>query len=812
MAKARIIQNSFNAGEISPLMFGRLDFPRYQNGVETLENWFLQTQGGVTRRWGTQYIADAKVQSSAVRLIPFEFSSEVFCLIELGHLYIRIHRINPSAAAVDVSTSLTLYSASEIFEVQYAQSADVIYLTHGSHPVRKLSRLLPDSSSWSIKDVVFTPGPSYEKEQYPAVTLAPAAISGSGVKFRAGDNYFLAGDVDKVIQIGDSRAVIQSVVAGEIEITADILDAWTSSYIVAGLGTISGAGVGITTSVNHGLTAANVGDAVVSTSGATSGQIRVIASVTGLNTLNVDAAFSADPAGASWNRGVHMAAVAWSLSGSPSSVITSDKVGPVNAIATLTLGTAGWRNVDATQGWDVSDVGKYVKAMGGLLRISAWTSTTVVTAEILRPLSSAPTTAPYESLAGTWTLEEDAWSASAGYPAAVNFFEQRLWFAGTTSKVQTIWGSAIADYENFAAGTYAIDSVEYTVSTNDLSPIRWLSSARVLLIGASGREFRASGGAGAISPTNIDIRVETSYGSPKRRPVQIGHTTIFVQRAGRKVRELEYSFESDNYKGTDLTVVAPHISEGGISELSYSPEPYSIMYAIRGDGQILALTYEKAQEVFGWGRWITDGSFESVAVLPPIPGSDEYQIYVIVSRTIGGATVRYIEKFHSSMHTDCGVYGTMAPGTVVTGLAHLNGETVTMKGDGALFPAAVVAAGQVAFPSNITTYDVGLPYVSTLVTHKPEITTQAGGTVQGKPKKWNSLYVRVLDTVGLEVNGTQLGTRDPADLLGAACAPETGDLRADVMGIDSDARITIVQNLPFPATVLAIIGELAVGD
>jgi len=507
-----------------------------------------------------------------------------------------------------------------------------------------------------------------------------------------------------------------------------------------------------------------------------------------------------------------MAAGAWKLSGSPSTTIISSKLGPVNAITTLTIGSAGWRNLDVTKGWDVSDVGRYVKVMGGLLKITAWTSTTVVSAEILRILSDAPITAPYEALPGTWTIEEDAWSAVAGYPAAVNFFEQRLWFAGTRTRVQTIWGSAIADYENFAAGNYAIDSVEYTVSTNDLSPIRWLSSARVLLIGASGREFRASGGAGAISPTNIDIRVETSYGSPKRRPVQIGHTTIFVQRAGRKVRELEYSFESDNYKGTDLTVIAPHISVGGISELAYSPEPYSTMYAIRGDGQMVVLTYEKAQEVFGWGRWITDGSFESVAVLPPIASSDEYQIYVIVNRTIGGVTKRYIEKFHSSMHTDCGVYGTMALGTVVTGLTHLNGKTVTMKGDGALFPSAVVAGGQATFPAAITTYDVGLPYVSTLVTHKPEITTQAGGTAQGKPKRWSSLYIRVLDTVGLEVNGTQIGTRDPADLLGSACAPETGDLRADVMGIDGDARITVVQNLPFPATVLAIIGELAVGD
>jgi hypothetical protein len=811
VAKARLIQNSFNAGEISPAMYGRVEFPRYANGVETLENWFLQTQGGVTRRWGTKYVASAKVMSTAVRLIPFEFNSEVFCLIELGDLYIRIHRISPAAGVVDVSTTLTLYSASELFEVQYAQSADVIYLTHANHPVRKLSRLASDSSSWSLRDVTFAPGPSYEKEQYPATTLAPIQISGTGIRFHAYDNYFLAADVDKVIQFGDSKGIITAVIAGEDHVDVDIIDSWPAAYHVAGgTNNLSSAGTAVTV-VGHGLTAANAGDAIILTSGPQSGQDRHVVSITDLDTFEISDAFGAPQVNRSWERALHMDAGAWKLVGSPSSQLTSDKISPVGAIATLTLATAGWRNVDAGKSWDVSDVGKYVKAMGGLLKITSWTSTTVVKAEILSPLSSAPA-APYVTLAGTWTLEEPAWSASAGYPAAVNFFEQRLWFAGTTTKVQTLWGSCTGDYENFAAGVNAGDSVEYTIATNDLSPIRWLTSARVLLIGASGREFRASGGAGAISPTNIDIRVETSYGSPKRRPVQIGHTTIFVQRAGRKVRELEYSFESDNYKGNDLTVIAPHISEGGISELSYAPEPYSTMYAIRGDGQILVLTYEKAQEVFGWGRWITDGAFESVAILPPVPGSDEYQIFVVVNRTIGGATKRYIEKFNSAMHADSGVYGTMAPGVTVTGLSHLNGETVTMKGDGALFPDAIVAAGQVTFPSAITTYDVGLPYVSTLVTHKPEIQTQAGGTVQGKPKRWNSLYVRVLDTIGLKINGTQVGTRDPADLLGSACAAESGDLRADVMGIDSDAKITIVQDLPFPATVLAIIGELSVGD
>ena len=797
MAKGRTIINSFNAGEISVLMEGRTDFPRYNSSAKTLENWIIHTQGGITRRWGTRFVKACKV-NTATRLIPFVVDGVTWYVLEFGVDYIRVHRPTNSApndTAVDVSTALSLYTANQLFEVQYAQTADVLYLVHPDHPVRKLTRLDSLGASWTIVDTTFAPPPTFEKAKHPTDSIALSAITGTGIKIYSGATYFLAADVDSVIQHGAGRAVITAVDVGGKSVTADVLEAFAAERIVAGVGTVSGAVTTITTSINHGLTTgANAGDLIVVTSGAQSGQVRRIESISGVNTIVIDAAFPGDPGGASWDRGVRVlgGSTSWSITGSPATKLTSDKTSPVRGIATLTLTDAGWR---------AGDVGKYVRAMGGTMKITSFTSSTVVKAEILAILSSAPSTAPFECLSGTWTMEEESWTAANGYPATVSFYEQRLFFGGTTEQPQTLWGSATADYENFAMGVLATDAVSYTIASNEINLLRWMSPSRVLLIGALAREFRASGGSSAITPSNIDIRGETPHGSLRRTPVQIGHTTIFIQAAARKLREMVYNFDTDSYKADDFTVLNPDISVGGFNQIAYSQEPYSILYAVRNDGQLCALTYEKAQEVMGWGRIVTDGLFEAVAILPPFSGEAEQNIYVVVNRD----GTRLIERFDPDLSTDSAV-------EAITGLSHLNGQTVTVIGDGRLLDSEVVAGGVVAPSASCAAYEVGLPFVATAVTARPEIMVN-GQSSQAKPKKWSSVFVRVQDTTGIKINGNRSWIDGvPKEYQASAPTPESGDVPCELLGIDSDGRLTIVADLPFPATILMVVGELSVGD
>lgn len=785
MPKGRIIQNSLNAGEMSPHMEGRVDFPRFQNSASRMENVLIHTQGGVSKRWGTRYYATANVGATAVRLVPFIVSAEIFYLLEFGVNYIRVHRVlTEGAAPIDLVTTFT---EAELFEIEYAQSNDVMYLVHPAHPTRKLSRI--SDSSWNIKDVVFLPPPTFENEIFPNTTIAFAAVTGSGVKMYNSGTFFLAADIDRMVYYQDSRAVIATVDAGLKFATVDILDDFPSSLITAGLGNASGAATTITTSIAHGLTAANVGDLIIITSGAQDGQSRRIEEILGVDTIRIDAAFPGDPGGATWDRSSHIDVNDWRWLGSPAAKLTSDKVGPVRGVATLTLDAAGWRT---------TDVDKYVHAMGGIMKITSFTSTTVVKATILSTLSSAPSTAPFETLAGTWTLEEESWSVANGYPSTICFYEQRLFFGGTTEQPQTLWGSATADFENFAVGALATDAVSYTVASNDMNHFKWMSSGRVLLIGALSREFRASGGALPISPSNIDVRGETSYGSKKRKPVQIGHTTIFLAASGRRIREMMYNFDNDAYKADDLTILNPEISTGGFNELDYSKEPMSVVFAVRNDGQLCVLTYEKSQEVMGWSRWITQGLFESVCVLPSSDATGADNIYVVANRTGG----RYIERFDSTLLTD-------SAKNAITGLSHLEGETVRIIADGVLLPDQVVSGGAVAAAGSV--FEVGLNYTATVVPARPDVAIN-GVTSQGVPKSWGQVHVRVLNTVGIKINGNRSFVGASQDYTAVAPTEETGFIEANLLGVDIDSQLTIEQDLPFPMTVLMVVGELAVGD
>ncbi len=80
---------SFNTGQVSPKLEARSKFKQYKSSCRILENMFVLTQGPVTRRPGTKYIADANGVS---RLIPFEYSTDDSYVLEIGDNYMRFCR------------------------------------------------------------------------------------------------------------------------------------------------------------------------------------------------------------------------------------------------------------------------------------------------------------------------------------------------------------------------------------------------------------------------------------------------------------------------------------------------------------------------------------------------------------------------------------------------------------------------------------------------------------------------------------------------------------------------------------------------
>lgn len=464
-------------------------------------------------------------------------------------------------------------------------------------------------------------------------------------------------------------------------------------------------------------------------------------------------------------------------------------------------------------------VGGYFKLHGGYALVTAYTSTTVVDITIQATLSATTATT-------VWA--EGSWSDYRGYPAAIVFYEQRLMFAGSTNQPQTIWGSVSADFENMKAGVETDDAIIYTIASNKVNVIRWLASAGRLIVGTAGGEFTVTSTSDApLSPSNVSVKKQTSYGSSSIPPIQIRNIVIFVQRAGRKLREFFFRFEQDSYVAPDITILSEHITKPSITSLDYKQESDSLVWAVRSDGKLLSMTYERDQDVIAWARQIFGGSFgtgnavcESIA---SIPIADRDQSWVITKRTINDATVRYVEYMDEKqwdgatsfqwddLNTDSALTYDGSAITTVTGLNHLEGETVKIIADGSLHPDKTVVSGSVTLDRSASEIEVGLSYTSTLKTLRPDI-QQPLNTIQGKSKRWNEVIVRFHETLGGKINGDPIDYRTSADEMDQAPALFTGDKRISNLGYDKEGQNTITQDTPLPMSIIMITGTLGVFD
>jgi hypothetical protein len=419
------------------------------------------------------------------------------------------------------------------------------------------------------------------------------------------------------------------------------------------------------------------------------------------------------------------------------------------------------------------------------------------------------------------------------YPGVCTFFEQRLCFARTNNQPQTIWGSVTGDFENMNSSAFvnADDAYEFTINARQVNEIRALIPLEALIILTSGAEWvmRAGGGSDAVTPASVDLKAQSQFGCSDVQPVVIGNSVLFVEYSGSVVRDLTYSYEIDGYKGNSLSVFANHLLEGyHITEWAYQRDPDSVVWAIRNDGTLLALTYYKEHNVFGWSRHDTQGTFESTATIPNDSGLDE--VYFIVKRTVDGNTVRYIERFRARLplddnytrdvknafFVDSGLSYDGTASSNISGLDHLEGESVVALADGSVVKNLTVSSGSVTLPNAAEKVHVGLSYESEIET-LDFIAQSAEGTTQDKLKDVKSVVVSLKDSRALyfgpnEDRLVEVAFREdeaygtPTDLFSGdkEIFLEAGDAR------NSKALIKITE--PLPLTVLALLPRLEYGD
>lgn len=462
--------------------------------------------------------------------------------------------------------------------------------------------------------------------------------------------------------------------------------------------------------------------------------------------------------------------------------------------------------------------------------ITAYTDSTHVTATMVEPTNDT-------AAATDWRL--GMWSATTGYPACVTFYQERLAWGGSAINPESVQLSATGNYTSHQPTAYddvgtVVDSyaLNLTLSSNDVQNVRWLSGDSAgLMVGTTSGEWAISPSVqgGALTPTNLNAVQMTAYGSTTIRPAKIGSATLMVQRSKRKVRELTYVYYENKYRAPDLTVLSQHITLGGIEEIAYQQEPNSVLWCVRSDGVLLGLVYERDQNVIGWSRHVLGGTataVESVATIPAPDGTRD-EVWLIVRRTIGGVTKRYVEYMtktwergddqRTAVYSDSALQYAGAPTDTVSGLDHLEGQTVAVLADGALHPDCVVSSGDITLNREASYITAGLRYNSDGQTLRPEAGS-SNGTAQGKTQRTNRVNFRLYEALSLQT-GPDFDNLSPRIV--RTTATPAGQMVPLFSGDDSDTWEGDygMENLvcwrfsdPLPGTVLAIMPQLSTQD
>ena len=446
----------------------------------------------------------------------------------------------------------------------------------------------------------------------------------------------------------------------------------------------------------------------------------------------------------------------------------------------------------------------------------------------------------------SWSLSlyaptNNPFSSSNNFPSCVTFFEERLVFAGTNNDPQKLFFSKAGDFEDMTTGTNADDGMNFTIGSDQVNAIKYLKGLRTLLIGTVGGEFVATASTSAepITPTNIQIKRQAGYGTSDVDALLAGNRILFVQRAGKKVRELVFDFDSDGYIAPDLTLLAEHIAGSGVgtgfTNWTYQQEPDSIVWVVRSDGVLTGMTYQRGENVVAWHRHILGGAFssgnavvESVAAISNSLASSkgEDSLYMIVKRTINGGTKRYVEvmqpfdfadNIEDAWFLDSALQYSGGATTSLSGLDHLEGQTVSILANGSTHPDKVVSSGAITLDRSVTKATVGLKYTSALQTMRIE-SGSADGSAQGKVKRIQEITARFFQTVGAEIGSSSTSTdlipfRDSSMAMDTAVELFTGDKQIEFNAdYETDGFIYIQQQQPLPMTITAMYPQLNTYD
>lgn len=410
-----------------------------------------------------------------------------------------------------------------------------------------------------------------------------------------------------------------------------------------------------------------------------------------------------------------------------------------------------------------------------------------------------------QSASGTARVEP-VWSATRGYPRTVAFFEGRLYFGGSRSNPQSLFGSTIKTYYDFDLGSgLDSDGIFVTLTGQQTNVINGLLAGRSLLIFTTGGEFRYVKPQGdPVTPASIPVN-QTQYGAAKVRPTSIDGAAIYVQRTRKTLRDFKYDYAEDAFTSRGLSSLAPHLISGIVDIAAWAgsvTDELNLVFAVNDDGTMAVLSTNKESEAQAFVQWTTDGLYKAVAVV-------QEDIYFAVQRTVDDVDYLFMEQADGLAYTDCAVQvSNGSPSATVTGLDHLDGKACRVRADGFVLENATPAAGAITIPEGtFTDVEVGLNFNPT-ITPMPLVTDTPSGPDFMRKRRIVRVGIKVKDTLGLLMNGRVIPDRSvDVDSFDEPATPYTGvhTIEETTNWDESEEKlVTLSQVDPLPMEILGV--------
>jgi hypothetical protein len=600
-------------------MAARLDLAQYQNSCRTILNGIVIPQGGVEKRPGAYYVGEVKDSTQPTYLLTFKYSADQQYILELGNLYIRFwyngaQVVSSPGVPLEV---VTPYLTAEIPSINTLQSADVLYIVHPNHPPAKLSRT---ATGWAYGVITFQEG---------EVPVSDVTAGSTGnVRLRVINHGFTSNNfvyVSGVVGVPQANGIFQINVidVDSFDLIGNILP-----------------GNQITNAVTYG------GQIKITAPGfpTTTGEVVNIGGIQG--TIEANGAWGitiVDSSNFVLNGSSFVNAYisgGWVSSTSAYSYVSGGGVTLIQPISGAAANSKGEIRITSVDHGFTTGQGVYVTGVTGTTEANGTWEITKID-DNTYDLNGSVFAHTYVS--GGFGVAK-TFATANNYPSVIAFFEQRLVFGGTTNEPQTLWLSVTGDFENLTRGTNDDDGLKYTLNSDGVDAIRWLTTWNVLLVGTVDGEWRFGGASitDPLTPSSALAKIQSNKGSANIKALLIGDLVVFVQYYGKKIYQIGYNFVSDSFTSAELTKLSSHITTPNVIWVENQEAPEIIVWMGRSDGDLASMTFYTDEKIIAFSKHTTDGLFESGA---HVHGPTEDQVWVIVNRTINGVTKRYIEYF-----------------------------------------------------------------------------------------------------------------------------------------------------------------------